>query len=158
MIVPRAHRDTASSEKSMGAGASASAAEAPAGAHMAGTWKAVNVDAWQLDSTRYGGKSEASLRQQFASFERVGTEDGKHHWQYGNLYHGVTQFHRIGKTNRFRGSEVWCGEDTLVNAHLEGDDLFLMRVMRPTNGGEPGVRLTIHERWTRAGVTQSERM
>ena len=62
----------------MGAGASAS--QIPAKAEMAGTWKAVNVQQWQLDSMRYG-KSEAALREQFPQFERVGTEDGKHHWQ-----------------------------------------------------------------------------
>lgn len=62
----------------MGSGVSAS--RTPAGAQMAGTWRAVDIKSWQLDDVRYG-KSETTLREQFPTFERICAEDGKHHWQ-----------------------------------------------------------------------------
>lgn len=78
--------------------------------------------------------------------------------RYGTIHQGVTQFYQAsGQTNRFTGSELWLGQETLVNALLDGNDLVLMRVVRPKYG-EPGMRLTVHEKWTRAGVPKTERM
>ena len=144
----------------MGAGASSASAEQTPAKALSGTWKAVDIHSWPLDSIANRlGKTEVDFEQQFTAFERVGTEDGKHRWQYGTLHHGYTHFHKAGQNNRFRGSEQWCGEETLVNANLVGDDLFLMRVVRPRPGNEePGARITIHEKWTRAGVVQKDRM